>query len=343
MAAKINLIELLDSYPFLSAGTDIVIKFTKPATSEAAENAQSFMNHRLRRSFRSRIMGKKEPKGHEANARGPGRSSPSGVGLHPDQGFYGEPPEASLSSRENRKILVVGREAGFSETVVDYAVNLAERLGYDLIALNVGPEATAGGVFNSPYRRYLQDKFRKQAQAAAALIEPKLRAKGLTFEHLVRFGDLGQAVETLNHEKRRIEFVINASEMSEAEMAGGVTLPVFTIKGDQGERMMADDSKRSSFHLAAKTAGWGIATVALYAAVFLNSKTVMKYFTLGGWYAALPIATVFAFSFVHGSFSHHVWETLGIQAPKKTAQPRPAAAKRPAKRQRPRPRLRLNV
>jgi hypothetical protein len=38
-----------------------------------------------------------------------------------------------------------------------------------------------------------------------------------------------------------------------------------------------------------------------------------------------------------------VWEVLGIRAPQKTVQPRPAAAKRPAKRQRPRPRLRLNV
>jgi hypothetical protein len=226
---------------------------------------------------------------------------------------------------------------------MDYAVNLAERLGYDLIARNVGPEAGSAAVFASPYRRYLQEKFRKQARAAARLMEPKVQAKGRAFEHLVRFGDLGEAVETLNHEKRRIEFVINASEMSEAEMAGGVTLPVFTIKGDQGERMMADDSKHSTFHLAAKTAGWGIATVALYAAVFLNSGTVMQYFTLGGWYAGLPIATVFVFSLVHGSFSHHVWEVLGIQAPKKTAQPRPTAAKRPAKRQRPRPRLRLNV
>lgn len=106
---------------------------------------------------------------------------------------------------------------------------------------------------------------------------------------------------------------------------------------------MAKESKRSNYHLFAKTAGLGIATAALYAAVFLNSGTVMNFFTRGGLYAALPIATVFVFSFVHGAFAHHVWEVLGIRAPQKTVQPRPAAAKRPAKRQRPRPRLRLNV
>jgi len=294
-------------------------------------------------------MSKDESRRKQGGEKGQSRSV-TGPGPLSDPGFFpagqspGNPAETGQRfQNENRKILVVGREAGFSEAVVDYAVNLAERLGYDLITMVVGPEATSGGMFNSPYRRYLQEKFKKQARAAAKLIEPRVREKGRGFEHLVRFGDLGRAVETLNHEKRRIEVVINASERSEAEMAGGVTLPVFTIKGDQGERIMAKETQGRSLNLIAKTAGLGIATAALYAAVFLNSGTVMKYFTRGGLYAALPIVTVFVFSFVHGTFAHHVWEVLGIRAPQKTVQPRPTAAKRPAKRQRPRPRLRLNV
>lgn len=293
-------------------------------------------------------MAKDESRKNQAGERGqqwPG----AGSGPFTDPDFFpaGQPPgkdsEEGLAAKENRKILVVGREAAFSEAVVDYAVNLAERLGYDLIALNVGPKAETGGFLYSPYRRYLQEKFRKQATAAARLLEAKAREKGLAFDHQVRFGDLSRAIEELNHQKRRIEFVINASEMSEAEMAGGVTLPVFTIQGDQGERIMAEESRNTNFNLALRTVGLGVATAALYAAVFLNSGTVMKYFTLGGWYAALPIVTVFVFSFVHGTFSHYVWEVLGIHAPKKTVQPRPMAAKRPARRQRPRPRLRLNV
>jgi hypothetical protein len=88
--------------------------------------------------------------------------------------------------------------------------------------------------------------------------------------------------------------------------------------------------------------GFGLATAALYAAVFWNADTVMHYFTKGAWYAALPIATVLVFSFVHGAFSHHLWEVLGIQAPKRVA-PRPTAAKRPAARRRPRPQLRIDA
>ena len=43
-----------------------------------------------------------------------------------------------LSQRGNRKILVLGQEDTFTEPVMEYATLLAERLGYDLVALSVG-------------------------------------------------------------------------------------------------------------------------------------------------------------------------------------------------------------
>jgi hypothetical protein len=85
----------------------------------------------------------------------------------------------------------------------------------------------------------------------------------------------------------------------------------------------------------------GLASAALYAAVFTNSGIIMKYFTKGGIFAALPIVTVFAFSFVHASFASNLWSLLGIEATKKV-QPR-VAPKRPAPRKRPRPQLNLNA
>lgn len=199
----------------------------------------------------------------------------------PAEGSTGGASPPTPPAHGNRKILVVSREPGFSEAVVDYAVNLAERLGYDLIAMNVGLDETPAGMMTSPYRRYLQGKFRRQAKAAVSPIEAAARRMGRGFEHLVRFGHLSDAVEALNQEKRRIEFVLNASETSEAEMAVGVTLPVFTIKGDQGGRIMGSGLNRGGWHLSVKTLGWGVATAALYAAVFSNTSSIMGYFTGG--------------------------------------------------------------
>ena len=105
---------------------------------------------------------------------------------------------------------------------------------------------------------------------------------------------------------------------------------------------MARESDSRRIGLIGKTVGYGIAAAALYAAVFWNTDTVMHYFTKGAWYAALPIATVFVVSFVHGAFASYLWEALGIQAPKRVA-PRPTVAKRPVVRKRPRPELRIDT
>ena len=100
-------------------------------------------------------------------------------------------------------------------------------------------------------------------------------------------------------------------------------------------------AKANRGKLIGRTVGLGLASVALYAAVFTNSGIIMQYFTKCGIFAALPIVTVFAFSFVYGPFTANLWSLLGIEASKKV-QPR-VAPKRPAPRKRPRPQLQLNA
>jgi hypothetical protein len=77
------------------------------------------------------------------------------------------------------------------------------------------------------------------------------------------------------------------------------------------------------------TIGLGITSAIMYATVFLNVGPVMKYFSAGGAYAALPILTVFAVSFVYGTFASNLWTLLGIEA-SKPIQPR--VARRPRTR-----------
>lgn len=100
------------------------------------------------------------------------------------------------------------------------------------------------------------------------------------------------------------------------------------------------DEKRKKLIL--QTLVFGGITVALYAAVFSNASAFAELFARGGYYAALPIATVFVFSFAHGAFSSNLWSVLGIEAATTHAVQRPTvSAPRPA--QRPRPRLRMNA
>ncbi len=233
---------------------------------------------------------------------------------------------------DHRKILVVGREDAFPEHVMDYAINLAQRLGYDLVALNLTARFAADGGF-SPYRNHLREEFSQRAAQAARSFRQRAASQGVRLDAVVKFGSLSQALNELHRQIKRIEMVVTPHEDNPEAGAPEMGLPVFSISSSQGEKTMSKDSKGRKKKPLGQTIVFGLLTAALYAAIFWKSDTVMHYFTRGGVYAALPIATVFLFSFVHGAFSSHLWTLLGIEAAKKgapkVAEKRPAPAKRP--------------
>jgi membrane protease subunit (stomatin/prohibitin family) len=87
---------------------------------------------------------------------------------------------------------------------------------------------------------------------------------------------------------------------------------------------------------------FGLVTAAVYAAIFLNSGQVMKYFTKGGIYALLPVGAAFLVSFIHGAFTSNFWTAMGIEASKKVTKVE-VHATQPAKRVRPRTRPTLRA
>ncbi|GAB7078630.1 hypothetical protein [Megalodesulfovibrio paquesii] len=70
-----------------------------------------------------------------------------------------------------------------------------------------------------------------------------------------------------------------------------------------------------------KTAVYGLASLALYAAAFIYADPLLNLCKQGKAFAVLPIATVFLFSWIHGNFTGNLWTALGIEA----------SAKKPAK------------
>jgi hypothetical protein len=278
-------------------------------------------------------------KGGKAEAGSLSRAS----GGTADKGNGGSGITPTDRQEVKRKILVVSKAYAFSNGVVDYAANLSQRLGYDIIAMTVNPDLGQSGKFFSPYKQHLRGRFTQRSQEAWTPVAAELAGHGIHGEHVVKFEGLAGAIKDLNQEVKRIDFVITDQGIKDEEITGEIPLPVFSISGYQGEKVMAQEhhAKASRGSLLGKTIGCGLASVALYAAVFTNSGIIMKYFTKGGIFAALPIVTVFAFSFVHASFASNLWSLLGIEATKKV-QPR-VAPKRPAPRKRPRPQLQLNA
>jgi hypothetical protein len=61
---------------------------------------------------------------------------------------------------------------------------------------------------------------------------------------------------------------------------------------------------------------FGAMSLGAYTLLLSNMKIVTDTFTLGGWYAVLPVGTAFLFSFVHGAFASNLLSVLGLE-PKK--------------------------
>ncbi|MFP5222779.1 MAG: hypothetical protein ACLGSA_10865 [Acidobacteriota bacterium] len=80
----------------------------------------------------------------------------------------------------------------------------------------------------------------------------------------------------------------------------------------------------------AKLMAYGIGSCAIYTAVYLFQDIIMASFAKGGVYTVLPIATVFLFSWIHGTFAGTLWEVLGIDAVKKA--PAQTAAQAPVRK-----------
>ena len=63
-----------------------------------------------------------------------------------------------------------------------------------------------------------------------------------------------------------------------------------------------------------KLAASGVATLVLYAALFLNEREVMASFTrTDEWYFVLPVLTALVFSLAHGAFTGYFWDALGVK------------------------------
>jgi hypothetical protein len=167
----------------------------------------------------------------EARAGGDGRNDANLEKAGPAGTDARDPSqEVALHQTEARpKILVVGKEDSFTERVMDYTVNLAQRLGYDIIAMNVNTVVGQSGAFLHPFKHHLRETFEIHAAEAAELLRRKAFDRGIEFEHVVRYEEVSKAVKQLHHERDHIELVVTEPEYHPDGGDTEIAIPVYSI------------------------------------------------------------------------------------------------------------------
>jgi hypothetical protein len=222
-------------------------------------------------------------------------------------------------------ILVVTRNGNMAEPVMDYALNVAERLKYSVLAayINTLPFYRDGGKRSKLFASTMQE--------SSKLFREKGEARSIPVEHTGATGKIGKIVNQLCHTEKRVEFVVIDQGINVKEVSSQSPVPVFSVIYTQAKagRISKTTHNRTSNEGVSRMSTttsrkrhikncfiFGALTAGVYAAVFTHQEFVMKYFTKGGFYALLPVAVVFAISYAHGNFTSSFWSALGIEGSK---------------------------
>lgn len=224
-------------------------------------------------------------------------------------------------------ILLVTRGGHMSEEAMDYALAVADRLHYSILASHVDtlPFFADGGKRSK--------RFAAAVHTSMALFKTKASSLNITVEFAEEMGRIGAVVNRLCHTQKHIEFVIVDQDVLFEDVRKQSPVPVFRViaaPGQKGrnnatqlyktmrkgvESMSTISRKRHVKNCLV----FGAMTAGLYAAVFTHQSFVMTYFAKGGVFSLLPVAMVFAVSYAHGNFTSSFWSALGIEASKATA------------------------
>jgi hypothetical protein len=221
-------------------------------------------------------------------------------------------------------ILMVTNQSEPEPSVMEYVINVADRLGSKILLVCVNTR---------PYFQTTSRLSRLIISSPSQTIEHirlKAQKRGVEFECIRETGNISRVIKRLCHIVKRVEFVIVDRKIKMEEATNGSPIPVFSVVSNElhsgqtsrtrqertfycGGKSMNATSRKRYF---GKTLVFGAMTAALYGAVFAYQEEIMQYWTKGGIYALLPVATVFVFSYAHGSFTGNFWSALGIEGSK---------------------------
>jgi hypothetical protein len=110
------------------------------------------------------------------------------------------------------KLLVVGRESTFSREIIDYALEMAQRMSYEILALNtVALSCETFKLFSLSSNKLCQE-FREISEENVGVFRQAAERIGIPISHVVKFSEPNEALEEMKKEYGDIEFVISEAE-----------------------------------------------------------------------------------------------------------------------------------
>jgi hypothetical protein len=131
-----------------------------------------------------------------------------------------------------RKILVIGREDYFSSILCEYALGMAKRLDFELVALNI---STVPLSMPADRRAEAIALFQENARRNVVVLQEEAEKYGIVFTHLMEIGEQDTVVATLHARVPGLRYVLIEPDPQLVQKAKGrVAIPVFDLGTYQG-------------------------------------------------------------------------------------------------------------
>jgi len=110
-----------------------------------------------------------------------------------------------------KKLVVVGKESVFSEEIIEYAVDMAERMSYEIVALNTAPLSCE--TFNqSSSRDQICTDFQMLSEQNVQPFREEAQKRSIPFSHVVKYTESSEVLRELRKEIGEFEFVVSQEE-----------------------------------------------------------------------------------------------------------------------------------
>ncbi len=120
-------------------------------------------------------------------------------------------------SKETEKLLVVGQEGTFSREMIDYALDMANRMSYEIVALNTAPLSCDTFKLFASSRDQLCADFKELATKNADIFQKEASREGISFSHVIKFSEIDEAIASVCKELGEVAFVVSESQEQQAD------------------------------------------------------------------------------------------------------------------------------
>jgi hypothetical protein len=119
---------------------------------------------------------------------------------------------ARQAAERPAKLVVVGQESRFSESIISYALDMARRMDYQILALNTAPLSCETFRMFSTSRAQVCQDFEVLSEKSALGFRERAEAAGIDFTHVVKFVETDEALAQLKAEFDDIGFIVSEPE-----------------------------------------------------------------------------------------------------------------------------------